>query len=86
MCGDDLLACICAYFIPPLGVYWDLGCGWEVCVCAILTLIGYFPGVIFAVVMIGCKEPASGRELPDAEKGDSADSGSAETGYVKVPE
>jgi len=85
MCGNDCVACICAYFIPPLGVYWDLGCGWEVIVCTILTLLGWIPGVIFAVVMIGCKEPASGREklLEDSERGE----GPGKTAeYVQAPE
>mmetsp|Transcript_93285 Transcript_93285/g.259850 ORF Transcript_93285/g.259850 Transcript_93285/m.259850 type:complete len:87 (+) Transcript_93285:96-356(+) len=82
--GNDFLACICAYFIPPLGVYWDLGCGWEVLACIVLTLIGYVPGVIFAVCMIGCKEPASGREPVDGEKGEVV--GEPASAYVKVPE
>mmetsp|Transcript_63447 Transcript_63447/g.200435 ORF Transcript_63447/g.200435 Transcript_63447/m.200435 type:complete len:87 (+) Transcript_63447:121-381(+) len=86
MCGNDLLACICAYFIPPLGVFWDLGCGWEVIVCTILTFCGYVPGVVFAVCMIGCKEPASGRELPDTEKGGASGESEPAAGYVKVAE
>mmetsp|Transcript_29632 Transcript_29632/g.67158 ORF Transcript_29632/g.67158 Transcript_29632/m.67158 type:complete len:89 (-) Transcript_29632:81-347(-) len=83
LCGNDLIACICSYFIPPLGVWFDLGCGWEVILCTILTLCGYFPGLVFAICMIGCKEPGSAREL-DVEGAEGEGASGASAGYVKV--
>merc|ERR1712187_248589 len=82
MCGNDCIACLCAYFIPPLGVYWDLGCGWEVIVCALLTLCGWLPGVLFAVCMIGCKEPSVGREI--CGEPTSVDEPVSKVDYIKV--
>ena len=42
----------CAYFIPPLGVFWQYGCGFEFFLCFLLTLCGYLPGVIYACCVI----------------------------------
>mmetsp|Transcript_120837 Transcript_120837/g.240744 ORF Transcript_120837/g.240744 Transcript_120837/m.240744 type:complete len:94 (+) Transcript_120837:38-319(+) len=72
MCGDGccnaLCACVCAYVVPPVGIFWRFGCGMEFLICFILTLLGYVPGIIYAVVMIGCASPgAEGREAWKSE-------------------
>eukprot|EP00413_Alexandrium_margalefii_P039688 CAMPEP_0204590114 /NCGR_PEP_ID=MMETSP0661-20131031/49606_1 /ASSEMBLY_ACC=CAM_ASM_000606 /TAXON_ID=109239 /ORGANISM="Alexandrium margalefi, Strain AMGDE01CS-322" /LENGTH=89 /DNA_ID=CAMNT_0051600121 /DNA_START=41 /DNA_END=310 /DNA_ORIENTATION=+ len=68
---DNCLGCICSLLIPPLGVYWCLGLGWEVLVCLVLTLCGYFPGLLFAIVMIWFMEP-SDNDKDDNESGNQA--------------
>jgi uncharacterized membrane protein YqaE (UPF0057 family) len=42
----------CAYFIPPLGVFWQYGCSCQFWLSVILTLCGWFPGVIYACCVI----------------------------------
>lgn len=56
-CCNTFLSCICAYLLPPLGVYWRFGCGTYFWVCLLLTFCGYVPGIIFAACMIGCETP-----------------------------
>merc|ERR1712063_33363 len=55
-----LLECIFAYVFPPVGVFCKFGCGTEVIICTILTCCAYVPGLIYALVMIGCKHPKQG--------------------------
>ncbi|CCG84436.1 protein of unknown function [Taphrina deformans PYCC 5710] len=38
-------------FIPPLGVFLLLGCGSEVLIAICLTILGWFPGLIYAVFL-----------------------------------
>ena len=38
---------VCAYLIPPLGVFWRFGCGLEVLLCLVLTFLGYVPGLVY---------------------------------------
>jgi len=45
-----------------LGIFLRFGCGTEFVICFLLTLLGYVPGIIYAVCMIGCASPADGRE------------------------
>lgn len=45
----DLLRIICAIFIPPLGVFLKIGLGIHFWINIILTLLGYFPGLVHAI-------------------------------------
>ncbi|XP_015874794.1 hydrophobic protein RCI2B [Ziziphus jujuba] len=47
-CIDILLAII----LPPLGVFLKFGCKVEFWICLLLTLLGYIPGIIYAVYII----------------------------------
>ncbi|KAK2634656.1 hypothetical protein Ddye_029448 [Dipteronia dyeriana] len=47
-CIDILLAII----LPPLGVFLKYSCGVEFWICLILTLLGWIPGIIYAVYVI----------------------------------
>jgi len=49
----NLIACICSYLLPPLGVYWKFGCGTHLLINIILTCLGYVPGLIHACLIIG---------------------------------
>ena len=42
--------------LPPLGVFMELGIsGWiNILVCALLTLAFYFPGLIYALILLTC--------------------------------
>ena len=42
--------------LPPLGVFMELGMtGWiNILICALLTLLFYFPGLIYALVLLFC--------------------------------
>jgi len=59
-----LCSCVCAYLLPPLGVYWRFGCGMEFLICLVLTLLGYVPGVVYAVCIIGLEDTDASEKKP----------------------
>jgi len=48
----DLLRIIIAILLPPLGVFLQVGIGGQFWLNILLTLLGYFPGIIHAVYII----------------------------------
>ncbi|KAH7298554.1 hypothetical protein KP509_25G049100 [Ceratopteris richardii] len=45
---------ILSILIPPVGVFLRYGCGLEFWICLVLTLLGYLPGIIYALyVLVG---------------------------------
>jgi len=43
---------VLAFFLPPLAVALDVGCGWEFWVSLLLTFLAWIPGVIFSLLII----------------------------------
>ncbi|CAO2823104.1 hydrophobic protein OSR8-like [Amaranthus tricolor] len=42
-----------ALLLPPLGVFFRHGCcSLEFCICLLLTILGYVPGMIYALYVI----------------------------------
>jgi uncharacterized membrane protein YqaE (UPF0057 family) len=52
---EDIILLILAIFIPPLAVYLDKGIGNEFWIDLILTLLFFFPGMLFALYVIFVK-------------------------------
>uniref|UniRef100_K3WXQ4 Protein Ric1 n=1 Tax=Globisporangium ultimum (strain ATCC 200006 / CBS 805.95 / DAOM BR144) TaxID=431595 RepID=K3WXQ4_GLOUD len=50
-CGD-VPRLICSVIIPPLGVYFQVGCTRDLAINVLLTLLGYIPGIIHAVYIL----------------------------------
>ncbi|MFC7051951.1 YqaE/Pmp3 family membrane protein [Hansschlegelia quercus] len=48
----DLLRILIAIFIPPLGVFLQVGIGLHFWLNILLTLLGYIPGIIHAIWVI----------------------------------
>ena len=48
----DILRIILSVIIPPVGVFLQVGIGLQFWLNIVLTLLGYFPGVIHAVWVI----------------------------------
>jgi uncharacterized membrane protein YqaE (UPF0057 family) len=48
----DIIRIIIAIFIPPLGVFLQVGIGRDFWINIILTLLGYIPGIVHAVWVI----------------------------------
>lgn len=48
----DILRIIIAIFIPPLGVFLQVGIGAQFWINIVLTLLGYIPGIIHALYII----------------------------------
>lgn len=48
----DLLRVVCSIFVPPLGVLLQVGLGIHFWLNILLTLFGYFPGLIHALYII----------------------------------
>ncbi len=52
----DIIRLIAAIFIPPLGVFLQVGIGTDFWINIVLTLFGYVPGIIHAVWIILSKK------------------------------
>lgn len=50
--GMDILRLLFAVLLPPLGVFLQEGIGKRFWINVLLTILGYFPGVIHAVYVI----------------------------------
>lgn len=48
----DLIRLIFSILIPPLGVFLQVGFGAQFFLNILLTILGYFPGVIHAIYII----------------------------------
>jgi uncharacterized membrane protein YqaE (UPF0057 family) len=48
----DIIRILCAIFIPPLGVFLQVGIGLHFWLNIILTLLGYVPGIVHAIWVI----------------------------------
>jgi uncharacterized membrane protein YqaE (UPF0057 family) len=48
----DLLKIILAVFLPPLGVFFEVGLGKHFWINIVLTLCGFLPGIIHATYVI----------------------------------
>lgn len=62
----DILRILIAILLPPLGVALDRGIGKDFLINIILTLLGYFPGIIHAVYIIA-KPKFKGPTTPGSE-------------------
>ncbi|PSB33338.1 YqaE/Pmp3 family membrane protein [Chlorogloea sp. CCALA 695] len=52
----DIIRLIAAIFLPPLGVFLQVGIGKDFWINIVLTLFGYIPGIIHAVWIILSKK------------------------------
>ncbi len=48
----DIIRIICAVFLPPLGVFLQVGIGPQFWINILLTLLGYIPGIVHAIWII----------------------------------
>lgn len=51
----DCLRLILSILLPPLGVFFQVGIGFHFWLNIILTILGYFPGLIHAIWVIYTK-------------------------------
>ncbi|BCL38481.1 YqaE/Pmp3 family membrane protein [Nostoc sp. MS1] len=51
----DLIRILCAIFLPPLGVFLQVGLGKDFWINILLTFLGYIPGIVHAVWVIARK-------------------------------
>lgn len=51
----DIIRVICAIFMPPLGVFLQVGFGKDFWINLVLTFFFFFPGMIHAIWIIGRK-------------------------------
>lgn len=51
----ELLKIVLAIFIPPLGVFLQVGLGKHFWLNILLTILGYIPGIVHAVWVIAKK-------------------------------
>lgn len=50
--GFDLVRVLIAIFLPPVGVFLEVGLGLHFWLNIVLTLLGYIPGIIHACYVI----------------------------------
>ncbi|MFB2892586.1 YqaE/Pmp3 family membrane protein [Aerosakkonemataceae cyanobacterium BLCC-F50] len=48
----DIIRIIAAIFLPPLGVFLQVGLGKDFWINILLTLLGYIPGIVHAIWII----------------------------------
>lgn len=53
---SDICKIILAIFLPPLGVFFERGCGADLLINILLTILGYIPGIIHALYVISPQE------------------------------
>ena len=51
----DIVRIIIAIFLPPLGVFLQVGLGKDFWINILLTLLGYVPGLVHAIWIIAKK-------------------------------
>ena len=51
----DFIRILLSIIIPPLGVFLQVGLGKDFWINVLLTLLGYFPGLIHAIYIIAKK-------------------------------
>lgn len=51
----DIIRILLSAIIPPLGVFLQVGLGKDFWINLVLTFLGYFPGLIHAIWIIGKK-------------------------------
>jgi len=51
----DIIRILLSILLPPLGVFLQVGIGLHFWINILLTILGYFPGVIHAVYIIAKK-------------------------------
>ncbi|KAJ7905396.1 plasma membrane proteolipid 3, partial [Mycena olivaceomarginata] len=50
--ASDICKIIGAIILPPLGVFLERGCGADLLINILLTVLGWIPGVIHALYII----------------------------------
>jgi len=50
-CGD-ICKIFFAVILPPLGVFFERGCGGDLLINILLTVLGYIPGIVHALYII----------------------------------
>jgi uncharacterized membrane protein YqaE (UPF0057 family) len=48
----DLIRILLAIFVPPLGVFLQVGLGKHFWINLLLTILGYIPGIVHAIYVI----------------------------------
>ena len=51
----DIIRILLSILLPPLGVFLQVGLGVHFWINILLTILGYFPGVIHAIYIIAKK-------------------------------
>ncbi len=49
---SDILKILLAILLPPLGVFLEVGIGLHFWLNILLTILGYIPGIVHAVIII----------------------------------
>ncbi|XP_062232436.1 low temperature-induced protein lt101.2 [Phragmites australis] len=52
MGSETFLEILLAILLPPVGVFLRYGIGAEFWICLLLTILGYIPGIIYAVYVL----------------------------------
>lgn len=50
--ASDICKIILAIILPPVGVFLEVGCGSQLLLNILLTILGYIPGIIHALYVI----------------------------------
>jgi len=53
--AGDFVKLLLAIFLPPVGVFFEVGLGFHFWLNILLTILGYIPGIVHAVYIIAKK-------------------------------
>jgi len=59
----DFIRILFSVLLPPLGVFLQVGIGFQFWLNILLTLLGYIPGIVHAVWIIATRGPSKGPAL-----------------------
>jgi uncharacterized membrane protein YqaE (UPF0057 family) len=62
--GSDFIRVVCAYFLPPLGVFLQCGIGMQLLLSLVLTFLFWLPGTFHALWVI-TNTTADGQANPE---------------------
>ncbi|ODQ65926.1 cation transport-related protein, partial [Nadsonia fulvescens var. elongata DSM 6958] len=49
---SDVFKILLAILLPPIGVFLERGCGADLLINILLTILGYIPGILHALYII----------------------------------
>jgi uncharacterized membrane protein YqaE (UPF0057 family) len=50
--GSDIIRIVLAFLLPPLGVFLQVGLGFQFWLNILLTVLGFIPGIVHALYII----------------------------------
>ena len=57
----DFLRLLILFFLPPVAVYMQFGADRHFWISCVLTLVGFFPGLLYSIYIMASRRPGLSR-------------------------